>query len=240
MKWLIASGMAALAVAAGLRVAPSGSRTAFAATQNVSVQDFQFVDATSMNSTTTITAGDTVHWTWTGAAPHSVTADGGAFDEPAGSSKTTGTFDMTFNTPGTYRYYCRIHGGAGGVGMSGTIVVNAAPAPPTATNTAAPTNTPAATHTPGASPSSAAATSTPVAASSTPVAAATATASSPTRAAASPTQAGAAGAGASLPRTGTGATGGGGAPVWLSAILAAAGFVLLSGAGALKLRRSRA
>ena len=30
----------------------------------------------------------------------------------------------TFTTPGTFRYYCQVHGGPNGVGMSGTVTVN--------------------------------------------------------------------------------------------------------------------
>ncbi len=32
-------------------------------------------------------------------------------------------YQFTFNTPGTYQYFCEIHGAPGGVGMSGTVVV---------------------------------------------------------------------------------------------------------------------
>jgi plastocyanin len=34
------------------------------------------------------------------------------------------TFSMTFKTPGSYPYYCRVHGGPGGRGMSGTVTVS--------------------------------------------------------------------------------------------------------------------
>ena len=90
----------------------------------------------------TITAGDTVTWDVTGANPHTITADDGSFDQ---SVATGDTFEQTFDTPGTYAYYCRIHGAAGGVGMSGTIVVEAAAASPSPSDTA--TSTPTATPT---------------------------------------------------------------------------------------------
>src|SRR6266702_2832239 len=32
-------------------------------------------------------------------------------------------YTHTFTTPGRYSYYCTLHGGAGGVGMAGVIVV---------------------------------------------------------------------------------------------------------------------
>jgi plastocyanin len=70
----------------------------------------------------TVAAGQTVTWTWTstGSTPHSVRSQG----SPGFTSSTTltgsgMTYSQTFNTPGTYRYDCAIHGSA----MSGTLVV---------------------------------------------------------------------------------------------------------------------
>lgn len=127
-------------------------RVARAATQNVAVADFSFTDATSGNSTTTITAGDQVTWTWT-AGSHSVTADDMSFDSdpPPPGYRTSGSYDHTFSSPGTYAYYCRLHA----PGMTGTIVVQAAM--PTSTSTPPP----AATDTPGASNTPVTRTSTP-------------------------------------------------------------------------------
>jgi plastocyanin len=54
---------------------------------------------------------------------HNVVPDG---TEPASSGAPRNgpaTYQYTFNTPGTYRYYCSVHGGPGGVSMSGTIIV---------------------------------------------------------------------------------------------------------------------
>ncbi|MFO7663431.1 MAG: plastocyanin/azurin family copper-binding protein [Chloroflexota bacterium] len=36
---------------------------------------------------------------------------------------TGGVFEFTSDTPGTYAYLCRLHGGHSGQGMAGTIVV---------------------------------------------------------------------------------------------------------------------
>jgi plastocyanin len=52
----------------------------------------------------------------TTAAPHTVTADGGAFDSGTVSPNTTIT--MTFATPGTYPFHCQIH-----PYMTGTLTV---------------------------------------------------------------------------------------------------------------------
>ncbi len=69
----------------------------------------------------TVTAGTTVVWTATGALPHTVTSDTGQFG--SGTLNTGNTFQFTFSQPGTYAYYCQFHGTSGGVGMSGTVVV---------------------------------------------------------------------------------------------------------------------
>jgi plastocyanin len=57
-----------------------------------------------------------------GEEQHTITADDGSFD--SGILNPGDTFSLTFDTPGTSAYYCQIHGGPGGVGMAGTIVVN--------------------------------------------------------------------------------------------------------------------
>jgi hypothetical protein len=43
-------------------------------------------------------------------------------------SSTMWMVSNTFAQPGTYHYYCEVHGGPGGFGMSGTVTVNTAPA----------------------------------------------------------------------------------------------------------------
>jgi LPXTG-motif cell wall-anchored protein len=81
----------------------------------------------------TIRAGESVTWTDTGNDPHTVTSDTGAFDSspncptqlPSCMHKGQ-SFSHAFSTPGTYPYHCKIHGAAGGIGMSGTIVVTSA------------------------------------------------------------------------------------------------------------------
>ncbi len=66
-----------------------------------------------------IAAGDTVTWSNNGQAPHSATADNGSFD--------TGVFNSgqsrseTFNSAGTFTYFCTIH-----ANMRGTVRVLAA------------------------------------------------------------------------------------------------------------------
>ena len=60
-----------------------------------------------------------------------MTADNGSFDSSphcSGSDESAclganATYSHTFTTAGSFRYYCRIHGAPGGVGMSGIVVV---------------------------------------------------------------------------------------------------------------------
>ena len=105
-------------------------------------------------SPVSITAGDTVQWTWKSTF-HSVTSD--SVQEPYDSKVQTSlpfSFSHTFSTPGSFPYHCTYHG----LIMSGSVHVAAATpsATPTATATATATSTATATAT-------ATATSTPTA-----------------------------------------------------------------------------
>ncbi len=71
----------------------------------------------------TVAAGGTVTWTWAGIASHNVTSGGSPTFTPSPSTtQSSGTFAVTFANPGTYQYFCSIHGGVG-IPMAGTIVV---------------------------------------------------------------------------------------------------------------------
>lgn len=88
------------------------------------------VDVAFEPANLTVEAGTTVTWTQTGSLPHTVTADDGSFDShpdcPGDCMGAGDTFSMTFDTPGEIPYFCKIHGGPGGVGMAGVITVQAA------------------------------------------------------------------------------------------------------------------
>ena len=183
-----------LAVLAGLALAAPSTPHASAATTNVSVADNLYMPAS-----VTINVGDTARWTWSGVNSHTVTATDMSFD--SGPPQSSGTFDHTFNTGGTFTYFCQVHGTA----MSGTVVVQQAAAPTatappasTATSASASTNAPSAgaSATPGAVAS-------PTARATVSSAGATTSAAAPTTAAA---PGGAAGAGTQLPRSGTGSS----------------------------------
>ena len=113
-------------------------------TATIAVGDLWFCDASFQNGVceTTINAGDTVAWDFSGAAlPHTTTECGDSCDAPSGSplwnSGTVSdgsTFQFTFNEPGTYSYRCNIHPGP----MRGQITVLAAQEEPTTTPEASP------------------------------------------------------------------------------------------------------
>ncbi len=71
----------------------------------------------------TISAGTTVVWTWNSSAQNHNVAP--AASEPARSGNPVNgphTYQYTFNTPGTFVYFCEVHGTAT-AGMRGTIIV---------------------------------------------------------------------------------------------------------------------
>jgi plastocyanin len=71
----------------------------------------------------TVAAGVAVTWTNNDGIVHTVTSAPGSADVfSSGNVAASGTFSHTFNTPGTYSYYCTIHGTPTS-GMRGTIVV---------------------------------------------------------------------------------------------------------------------
>ena len=71
----------------------------------------------------TVDVGDTVTWNNTGGF-HNVAFDDGSFIQPNPPSFDTWSVSHTFSSPGTYRYYCQIHGGPNGIGMSGSVTVS--------------------------------------------------------------------------------------------------------------------
>ncbi len=69
----------------------------------------------------TVAPGTTVIWRNESSAPHTVTADNGLFD--SGNLARGDQFQFTFTEEGEYPYYCRYHGGPGGTGMAGKVIV---------------------------------------------------------------------------------------------------------------------
>src|SRR5829696_1777671 len=114
MGVLAAFGLATLIPGAGWLGADAQDGAA------VTIVDFAFQPASLE-----VPAGTTVTWTNSGAAPHTVTADDGAFDSDRLAPGAT--FSQTFDTAGTFTYHCEIH-----PQMTGTIVVTEASGAPAA------------------------------------------------------------------------------------------------------------
>ena len=77
----------------------------------VSIKDFAFGDPIE------VAVGTTVTWTNEDSAPHTVTQSGGGGFQ-SGAINQGGTFSFTFDTPGTYEYFCEFH-----PDMKGVIIV---------------------------------------------------------------------------------------------------------------------
>jgi len=76
--------------------------------------------------TRTVTAGTTVKWTNKDGITHNITSSSvpaGASALASGSLGNSATYQATLTVPGTYQYYCTIHG-TPTTGMHATIVVN--------------------------------------------------------------------------------------------------------------------
>ncbi|MFQ5447756.1 MAG: plastocyanin/azurin family copper-binding protein, partial [Saprospiraceae bacterium] len=74
-----------------------------------------------------ITTGDVVEWQWVGAISHSSTSDAtsGPNSWDSGVIGPGSTFTSPVLAAGVHPYYCIPHGAPGGVGMSGTVTVQA-------------------------------------------------------------------------------------------------------------------
>ncbi|MCE7989929.1 MAG: hypothetical protein DYG89_52950 [Caldilinea sp. CFX5] len=83
----------------------------------------EIVDFAFNAPTVTVPTGATVTWVNRGNAKHSATADDGSFDTGLLDPGASGS--VTFTQPGSYPYSCVLHGGSGGVGMAGTVIVEA-------------------------------------------------------------------------------------------------------------------
>jgi plastocyanin len=119
---------------------------ALAATQNVTIQGTSSADFAYVPASTSVNAGDTVHWMSSSTVGHTVTrcdntcpVGSGSGTSPAtfnsGAVPAGGSFDQVFNSAGTYNYYCAFHGYDV---MHGTVTV-AAPAAAAPAATPSPT-----------------------------------------------------------------------------------------------------
>ena len=86
----------------------------------ITVQNFSFSP-----SSLTVNCNDTIRFSWISGS-HPVTSETGAWTVFTMSASLT-VQDIVLTTAGSYPYYCALHGGPGGVGMSGTITVTCEP-----------------------------------------------------------------------------------------------------------------
>lgn len=93
----------------------SGGAAAAAATVTASGASFSPAEVR-------IKAGETVRWTFTGGSHNVVSGTSCTPDGKftSGATKSSGTFDKTFDAAGTYEYYCDPHCG---MGMKGKVIV---------------------------------------------------------------------------------------------------------------------
>ena len=120
---------------AALGMVPSQSNRANAQESvTVPVGDIWFCTPTFENGVcvTEVAAGDTVFWDFSVAdLPHTTTACGASCDSPTSAPLWDsgilegGSYQFTFNEPGTYLYYCMVHP----LQQRGQIVVAAAQEP---------------------------------------------------------------------------------------------------------------
>ena len=71
-----------------------------------------------------IPVGDTVQWTNSGGGFHDLAWVSGGFPGQPNTSTDPWVYAQTFNTAGSFDYYCTIHGDSDGAGMAGTVTVN--------------------------------------------------------------------------------------------------------------------
>ncbi len=105
-----------LSVINGCKTASSNNDDNSQDTNAVTIQDSRFTP-----SSITVQAGTTVTWTHKGTITHTVTS--GERNNPdglfnSGDLNNGGIFSFTFNTPGTYKYFCFYH-----IPMTGTVIV---------------------------------------------------------------------------------------------------------------------
>lgn len=96
----------------GVRTGAVAVTVGFPTTATLKVEDFQF-NPVSVD----VAAGGQVRWTWTGSSSHNVTSiNNGPLHSP---TQESGTYTVTFPTPGRYDFQCTVH-----PFMTGTVIVH--------------------------------------------------------------------------------------------------------------------
>ena len=100
----------------------SGAQHEALAAPDVASTAIHFVCCSYTPSEVVIQPGETVEWDGD-FSMHPLVSDDGLWPTHMGDTPFTWTFPMT----GTFLFHCAIHGGFGGVGMSGRVVVKEFP-----------------------------------------------------------------------------------------------------------------
>lgn len=103
---------------------PADASPADTVAPNGETVDVIAIDNTFRPDTTEITAGTEIHWENKGHNDHNVLPadDAQTWGVDVGDFKPGDEYAFVFSTPGTYHYYCSLHG-TKDAGMIGTIVV---------------------------------------------------------------------------------------------------------------------
>jgi plastocyanin len=112
--------------------------------------DAQIVDFAFSPTELTIPVGSTVTWRNAGEAPHTVTADDGSFDSDM--IEAGGSWARTFESAGTFAYFCALHPDMAGVVTVTAGEAAAAAGKPSADPSAEPSPTPVAVAAPPVAP----------------------------------------------------------------------------------------
>lgn len=117
--FLLCTLLVSAAALAGCAAPPKGP-AALTGTIDVEEKNFKFAPAE-----VTIKVGSTVRWTNHDSTEHDVTGRDKAWQSDGGDGgmPADGVYSKTFDTAGTFDYYCTVHSSGPGVGMSGKIVV---------------------------------------------------------------------------------------------------------------------
>jgi plastocyanin len=103
----------------------SGSKGTGGTTTGERTSSISVVNSSYSPTATTVARGTVVQWTWNSCSDsgyggevctaHTVTFD----DGPSSELQDKGSYSRAFNTAGTYKYHCQVHGSS----MSGSVVV---------------------------------------------------------------------------------------------------------------------
>jgi plastocyanin len=102
----------------------SGSKGTGGTTSGERTSSISVVNSSYSPTATTVARGTVVQWTWnscdSGYGGETCTAHTVTFDDgPSSELQDKGSYSRAFNSAGTYRYHCQVHG----TSMSGSVVV---------------------------------------------------------------------------------------------------------------------